>query len=135
MKPSPAIVACGCDAVHPAARGTSPAGFHHGLLGLTGSLPGFHGADSRRPIALAALLLTCVLLSAGFFFHEHDDGDPGGHEHNCIICCLPHYAAVASAAAPTPSPPERTERVAERTGHDYARGATLGTRPTRGPPA
>ena len=87
------------------------------------------------PIAFAALLLACVVLPAGFFSHEHDAGDPGSHDHDCITCCLPHYAAIASAAAPAPSPPELAACAAEATSPGDARGATLGTPLTRGPPA
>lgn len=88
----------------------------------------------NRPIAFAALLLACVLLSAGFFFHGHDDEDPGSHDHDCITCCLPHYAALPTAAAPTPSIPELAACAAEATSPGDARGVTLGTPLTRGPP-
>ena len=120
-KPSPAIVACGSDAAQP---------------GLTRSLPRFHGADSwRPPVAFAALLLACVLPLAGFIFHEHDEEDAGGDHHHCVICCVPHHAAMASAAVPAASTPDLTARAAAEPHRRDTGGATLGIRPTRGPPA
>ena len=121
-KPSPAIVACGCDAAQP---------------GVAGSLPRFRGADSRRPtIAFAVLLLACVLLPAGFFLHGHDEGDAGADDHHdCVVCCLPHHAAMAPAGVPAARPPDVTTRAAATPHRGNTRGATLGIRPTRGPPA
>lgn len=118
-KPSPAIVACGSVAARP-----SPAG----------SLPRFHGADSwRPPVAFAALLLACVLPLAGFVAHEHDEED-AGREHHCVICCPPHHAATTPAAAPVAAP-DVAVLAAARTRRGIGPGTTLGTRPTRGPPA
>ena len=119
-KPSPAIVACGSDADRPAAR----------------RLPRFHGADSwRPPIAFAALLLACILLPAGFLHHGHDEGDASGDHHHCVICCVAHHSAVASAAVPAASNPDLTARATATPRRGNTRGATLGIRPTRGPPA
>lgn len=120
-KPSPAIVACGCDAAPLAAR----------------SLPRFHGADSwRPPIAFAALLLACVLLPAGFFLHGHDEGDAGADDHrDCVVCCLLHHAAMAPAGVPAAWTPDVTARATPRPHRGNTRGTTLGIRPTRGPPA
>ena len=122
MKPSPAIVACGSDAAQP---------------GLTRSLPRFHGADSWRPIAFAALLLAYVLLPAGFLLHGHDEGDATGDDpRHCVICCALHHAAAASAAEPAVTAPDVAVRpAAARTRRGIGPGATLGIRPTRGPPA
>lgn len=121
MKPSPAIVACGSNAARP---------------GLARSLLRFHGADSWRPLTLAALLLTCVLLPAGFFLHAHDEGDGTGDDHHhCVVCCVSHHAAMASAAAPAALTPDRTARATARPHLGNTRGATIGIRPTRGPPA
>ena len=120
MKPSPAIVPCGSDAARP---------------GLTGSLRHFHGADSRWPTALAALLLAWVLLPAGFasVSHEHDGGHSGA-EHHCEICCLQDLFPGISTAAASLTPDLATSRAApwrRSSGCD----AALVTQATRGPPA
>ena len=121
MKPSPAIVARGSNAARP---------------GLAGSLLRFHGADSRRLLTFAALLLTCVLLPAGFFLHAHDEGDGTGDDHHdCVVCCVAHHVAVASAAVPAALTPDGTVRATPRPHRGNTRGATIGIRPTRGPPA
>ena len=119
-KPSPASGACGCDAAQP---------------GAVRSLPRFRGADSWRPAALVALLLTCVLLSAGFASHAHDEGDASGDHDHCVICCLRHHSPVTTTTAPAPSAPDLAVHAAapscRRSGGDVA----IVTQPTRGPPA
>ena len=89
-----------------------------------------------RPLAFAALVLTCVLLPAGSLFHEHDEGNAtGGDHHHCVICCPPNYAALTSGAAPTASTPELTALAAARTHYRIGPRIALAIRPTRGPPA
>ena len=120
-KPSAAIVACCSDAVQP---------------GLTGSLPRFHGADSRRPTAFVALLLACALLSAGFVSHGHDEGQhSGGDDHHCVICCLRHHSPVTTTTAPAPSAPDLAAHATTSSRRRSGCDATLATQATRGPPA
>lgn len=90
-----------------------------------------------RPLAFAALVLTCVLLPAGSFFHEHDERDAtGGDHHNCVNCCIAHCAAIDTRVAPTTaSTPELTALAAARTHFGIGPRTALDIRPTRGPPA
>ena len=94
-----------------------------------------------RPIPFAALLLACALLSAGFLSlghdthgHDHEDAH-GGHHHDCVLCCVMHHGAIASAVATPTVDADIAERPATATSSRVRPVATLGIKPSRGPPA
>ena len=87
-----------------------------------------------RPIAFAALVLTCALLPADFFAHGHDHGDLDAHDYHCTLCCLRDYSAVAAVVA-APEGVAPLALVSAVTRHRHGFRTAPDPYPTRGPPA
>ena len=88
---------------------------------------------SPRRIAAWAVILLLALAPAGVVLHEHD---AQAAEHaDCDACHLRHLSGVECDGAPAPSAPALVARAVVPAVADGERGAALGIRPTRGPPA
>ena len=89
---------------------------------------------SKRAAAWAvALLLVLALAPAGLVLHEHE-AQAADHA-DCDACHFRHLSGVESDGAPASSAPDLVARAVVPAVADGERGAALGIRPTRGPPA
>ena len=88
----------------------------------------------KRTAAWAAMLLFLLALApAGLVLHEHD-GQAADHA-DCDACHFRHLSGVESDGAPASPAPDLVARAVVDATADGERGAALGIRPTRGPPA
>ena len=90
----------------------------------------------KRAAAVAAAFVVVVALGAtGVLPHGHDaDAWDGGHA-DCDACHFRHLPVIEADRAPAPSAPDRVSHAVESVRPQCERGAVLGIRPTRGPPA
>ena len=90
-------------------------------------------ASSKRTAASAVVLLFVLALApSGIVLHEHDGQV---HHADCDACHFRHLSGVESEGTPVSSAPDLVARAVVSAATDGERGAALGIRPTRGPPA
>ena len=80
-----------------------------------------------------ALLAVLALTPAGIVLHQHDVH--AADHADCDACHFRHLSGVEPDGAPAPSAPDPVARAVVSAVADGERGAALGIRPTRGPPA
>lgn len=88
---------------------------------------------SPKRTAAWAVALLFLLAMSGIVLHEHDVQD--ADHADCDACHLRHVPGVESDGAPVSSAADLVHRAAVSASTDGERGAALGIRPTRGPPA
>ena len=90
-------------------------------------------SPKRSTIRAVVLLLVLAFAPAGIVLHEHD-AQAADHA-DCDACHFRHLSGVESDGAPASSAPDLVVRAVVAAAADGERGAALGIRPTRGPPA
>ncbi|MCY4028743.1 MAG: hypothetical protein OXH75_20780 [Acidobacteria bacterium] len=90
----------------------------------------------KRPAAVAAALVAVAALGAtSVLLHGHDPDAWDGSHADCDACHLRHLPVIEADRAPAPPAPDRVAHAVESIRPQCERGAVLGIRPTRGPPA
>lgn len=90
----------------------------------------------KRAVAVAAALVVVVALGAtSILLHGHDPDAGDGSHADCDACHFRHLPLIEADRAPAPSAPDRVAHAVPSVRPQCERGAVLGIRPTRGPPA
>ena len=90
-------------------------------------------SPKRTAAWVVVLLLLLALAPAGIVLHEHDVR--AADHADCDACHFRHLSGVESDGAPASPAPALVARAAVSAVTGGERGAALGIRPTRGPPA
>ncbi len=89
----------------------------------------------RAASVAGALLAVAALASTSVARHHHGpDTQRAGHA-DCDVCHLRHLPAIETDSAPAPSVPDLVAHAVPSGRSKGKRGAAVGIRPTRGPPA
>ena len=91
--------------------------------------------QSKRGTALLIVLAVVALATLGVALHEHDAGVQVAGHADCDACHFRHVSGIAPDGTPAPSAPDLVGHAVVTARPDGERGATLGIRPTRAPPA
>ena len=89
----------------------------------------------RAASVLGALLIVAALASTSIARHEHRPGTQGTGHADCDVCHFRHLPVIETDSAPAPSAPDLVAHAVPSTHSKGERGAVVGNRPTRGPPA
>ena len=89
----------------------------------------------KRGTALLIVLAVVALATLGVALHEHDASVQIAGHADCDACHFRHLSGVAADGTPAPSAPDLVAHVLVSARPGGERGAALGIRPTRGPPA
>ena len=82
-----------------------------------------------------ALVVVAALASTSVVRHHHGpDTQSAGHA-DCDVCHFRHLPVIETDSAPAPSAPDLVAHAVPSDGSKGKRGAVVGIRPTRGPPA
>ena len=91
---------------------------------------------AKRAAAVTAVLVVVVALgTTSVVLHGHDPDARNGSHADCDACHFRHLLVVEADRAPAPSDPDRVAHAVPSVRSQCERGAVLGVRPTRGPPA
>ena len=86
-------------------------------------------------VVVGALVVAAALASTGVARHDHGpDTQPAGHA-DCDACHFRHLPVIETDSAPAPSAPDPVAHAVPSDHSKGKRGADVGIRPTRGPPA
>ena len=89
----------------------------------------------RAASVAGALVVVAALASTGIARHHHGpDPQRAGHA-DCDVCHFRHLPVSETDSAPVPSAPALVAHAVPSDCPKGARGAVVGIRPTRGPPA
>ena len=91
--------------------------------------------QSKRGTALLIVLAVVALATMGAALHEHDVGVHTAGHADCDACHFRHLSEIAADGTPAPSVPDLVAHAVVTARPGGERGAALGIRPTRGPPA
>ena len=91
--------------------------------------------QSKRGTALLIVLAVVALATSGAALHEHDAGVAATSHADCDACHFPHLSGIAADGTSTPSAPDLVAHAVVTARPGGERGAALGIRPTRAPPA
>lgn len=90
----------------------------------------------RRGAAIASALLVVVAMAAtGVAQHGHDPDARDGSHADCEGCHFRHLLVIETGGPPAPSAPDVVAYAVPAVRPQCEQGASLGIRPTRGPPA
>ena len=90
-------------------------------------------SPGRTAAWAVVLLFVLVFAPSGIVLHEHDVQDAA--HADCDACHFRHLSEVESDGTPVSLAPDLVARAVVSASADGERGAALGIRPTRGPPA
>ncbi len=91
--------------------------------------------QSKRGTALLVVLAVVALATLGVALHEHDAGVRTAGHADCDACNFRHQSGIAADGSPAPCAPDLVAHAVASARPVGERAATLGIRPTRGPPA
>ena len=89
----------------------------------------------RASAFAAALLVVAALAAASAARHGHGPDAQGDAHADCDACRFGHLSVIETDRAPAPCAPDLVAHAVSSVRPQGERGAALGIRPNRGPPA
>ena len=89
----------------------------------------------RAASVMGALLIVGALASTSAARHHHGPDTPRAGHADCDVCHFRHLPVIETDSAPAPSAPDLVAYAVPSVHSKGRRGAVVGIRPTRGPPA